>query len=62
MKERLFIAQRALNNLNYPCDENGKRDRKTIEALKQLQKDNGITPNAVICQKTFDALYDGIIE
>ena len=40
--------------LNLPVTH--QRDRATIKALKNFQKENGITPNAVVCETTFECL------
>lgn len=56
LKVRFMLTQKALNELGYKCAVTGKRDRETIEALKKLQSDNGLAPNATICSKTFEIL------
>ena len=40
--------------LNLPVTH--QSDRATIKALKNFQKENGITPNAVVCETTFECL------
>jgi len=35
---------------------NCKRDKLTVKAITDFQKSNGITPNGIICKKTFDLL------
>jgi len=56
VKVRISMVETKLNELGYVCNTNGKRDRQYIEALKKFQSDNGLSPNAVVCIKTFETL------
>lgn len=57
MKARIVLLQNALISLGYKrVQVNGKRDKTTIKALMDVQKNNGITPNGVVCDKTFELL------
>lgn len=56
VKARITMLQEALNKLGYDLDVTGKRDKKTVKALMKFQKDNGIIPNGVVCERTFERL------
>lgn len=57
IKARKALVIEALKNKGYELDENCRRkDAAYSRALSQFQRDNGLTPNGVVCEKTFNAL------
>ena len=60
MKARMYWLQDVLDNLGYDVPHNGKRDRLTVKSLMEFQKSHGITPNGVICERTYDELCNAI--
>lgn len=58
VKARLIWMQKVLYQLGYDLLVTGKRDKPTIKSLAKFQEDNGLTGNAVICETTFNLLYN----
>ena len=58
VKARLSLVSKVLTERwGYHIDLMGNRpDRAIIKALTLFQKDKGIGPNGIICEKTFEAL------
>lgn len=57
VKARKALVIDALKALGYELDESCRRkDAAYSRALSKFQKDNGLTPNGVVCEKTFVAL------
>ena len=57
MKARISTLQKRLIDLGYDkVTVTGKQDKQTTKALTDFQKINGITPNGIVCEKTFIAL------
>lgn len=57
VKARLVLVQKALIDKGYSkVSITGKRDRNTVKAIADLQKKNGLSPNCVICEATYDLL------
>lgn len=57
VKARLVLLQKALVDKGYTnVSITGKRDRNTVKALSDLQKKNDLTPNGVVCEKTYSLL------
>lgn len=59
IKARMHVLQDRLielgyNEVNVTC----KRDKKTIKALMDFQKKNDIVPNGVICENTYNKLFN----
>lgn len=57
MKAKMNKIQERLKSLGYDVDINCKRDKKTIKAIMKFQTENDITPNGVICEKTFNKMF-----
>lgn len=53
---KMNLIQDILSDAGYVVGRRGKRDRQTAKAITQFQKENGLTPNGVICRKTYQAL------
>lgn len=56
MKGKMSTLQTNLIGMGYDVEVTCKRDKKTIKALTDFQKRNGLTPNGVICETTFELL------
>ena len=57
LKARVLWAQKVLLSLGYnKVVLNGKRDKGYIKALKNFQEQHGLGGNAMVCEKTFNAL------
>lgn len=57
VKVRKALVIGALKDKGYSLDEKCRRaDQAYSRALSRFQKDNGITPNGVVCERTFNAL------
>lgn len=55
--DETYRVQIRLIELGYdPGPADGIRGRKTVEAIKEFQRDHGITPDGVVGQKTKNAL------
>lgn len=51
------MTQKRLLELGYKgFNADGKRDRPTVRAVMDFQVKHGITPNGVICERTFSHL------
>ena len=50
------IQQALIIDGYYDLNVTGKRDKPTVKALQDFQKKNGLTPNAVISEATFNLL------
>lgn len=60
VKARIHMLQEKLISLGYTSVIiNCKRDKTTVKALMDFQSKNGITPNGMVCMKTFEALFHG---
>lgn len=58
VKVRFIWIQKILNNLGYPVEVNGQRDKPFVKALKKFQESQGLPGNAVINKELFVALLD----
>ena len=58
VKARMSLVQERLISLGYKCSVTGKRDKQTVKSIQDIQKKNDITPNGVICEKTYNALFE----
>lgn len=57
VKVRLQLVQRSLIDNGYQnVSITGKRDKNTIKALLDFQRNNDINPNAVVCEATYSLL------
>lgn len=57
-KAKMSMIQERLIELGHDCSVNGRRDKATVKGIQKIQKLNGITENGVVCEKTFDALFN----
>ncbi|MEW6442629.1 MAG: peptidoglycan-binding domain-containing protein [bacterium] len=53
---QIMDVQRSLKALNYSCDCTGKMDAATLEAIKQFQKDHGMTVDGMCTPETMSAI------
>ena len=56
VKARTGLVQKALIDKGYNVEISYKLDKQTKKAIKDFQKSHNITPNCVICSKTYDLL------
>lgn len=59
LKVRNSLVKEVLTDKwGYNIESNDKRrERSILKALSTFQKDNGLGPNGVVCEKTFNALH-----
>lgn len=56
-KAKMSYVQTKLTELKlYDGEINCLRDKKTVKAIMKLQKENGLTSNGIVCEKTFELL------
>ena len=55
-KARMNAVQKILIDKGYDLCINNIRDKQTVKAITDLQRKNGISPNGVICERTFNLL------
>jgi hypothetical protein len=54
---KFIYVQEKLVDMGYDnISVNGKRDKLTVKAIMDVQKRNGIIPNGVICERTFNVI------
>lgn len=52
VKARMSWVQKVLN-----IPVTAKRDKVTVKAIVKFQKENGLSPNGVVCERTYNLLY-----
>ena len=55
--ELVVEIQDCLKQMGYLDDINGEYDKTTTEAIRQFQKDNGLTADGVAGEKTLQILF-----
>lgn len=59
LKARVLWAQKVLQSLGYDkVILNGKREKAYIKAMIDFQKSHNLGSNAMVCEKTFNELYN----